>query len=82
LRAQSSSDQVANYRSATAEQVVDLESLDEPGRTERERAGSLARALTPVAIRVWTKDGPSHVYLRNDNAWRYALQAAKSSITV
>lgn len=41
-----------------------------------------SKALTPVAIRVWTKDGPSHVYVRNDGAWRYALQAAKTSITV
>lgn len=41
-----------------------------------------SKALTPVAVRVWTEDGPAHVYTAGDKAWRYALQAAKSSITV
>ena len=41
-----------------------------------------SKALTPIAIRVWTKGGASHVYTGDDNAWLYALQAAKTSITV
>jgi hypothetical protein len=41
-----------------------------------------SKALTPIAIRAWTKGGASHVYTRDDNAWLYALQAAKTSITV
>jgi hypothetical protein len=40
------------------------------------------KALTPVAIKVWTDGGPSHVYVRTSKAWLYALQAAKASITV
>jgi Lipoxygenase len=42
-----------------------------------------SKALTPIAIRVWTKDDPPpRVYTPDDNAWLYALQAAKTSITV
>jgi hypothetical protein len=41
-----------------------------------------SKALTPIAIRAWTKGGTSHVYTADDNAWLYALQAAKTSITV
>ena len=41
-----------------------------------------SKALTPIAIKAWTERGPSHVYVRDDNAWLYALQAAKTSITV
>ena len=41
-----------------------------------------SKALTPVWIKVWTEHGPSHAYTREDNAWLYALQAAKASITV
>jgi hypothetical protein len=41
-----------------------------------------SKALTPIAIRAWTKGGASHVYTGDDNAWLYALQAAKTSITV
>ena len=41
-----------------------------------------SKALTPIAIRVWTKGGASHVYTADDAAWLYALQAAKTSITV
>jgi Lipoxygenase len=40
------------------------------------------KALTPVAIKVWTDGGASHVYVRKSKAWLYALQAAKASITV
>ncbi|HEU5372097.1 MAG TPA: lipoxygenase family protein [Gaiellaceae bacterium] len=41
-----------------------------------------SKELTPIAIRAWTKGGASHVYTGGDNAWLYALQAAKASITV
>ena len=41
------------------------------------------KALTPIAIRVWTKGGGQpRVYTGDDPAWLYALQAAKTSITV
>ncbi len=41
-----------------------------------------SKALTPIAIRVWTGDQPPRIYTGGDNAWLYALQAAKTSITV
>jgi hypothetical protein len=41
-----------------------------------------SKRLTPVAIEVSTEGGPLHVYTSRDHAWRYALQAAKASITV
>jgi hypothetical protein len=41
------------------------------------------KALTPIAITVATTDGlPARVYTGESNAWCYALQAAKTSITV
>jgi Lipoxygenase len=40
------------------------------------------KALTPIAIEVWTKGRLVHVYTGGDRAWLYALQAAKTSITV
>jgi hypothetical protein len=41
-----------------------------------------SKALTPIAIRVWTGDQAPRIYTEGDNAWLYALQAAKTSITV
>jgi hypothetical protein len=41
-----------------------------------------SRALTPVAILVWTKGVSPQNYVSGDNAWLWALQAAKASITV
>ena len=41
-----------------------------------------SKALTPIAIRVWTNGQPPRVFTGRDNAWLYALQAAKTSITV
>jgi hypothetical protein len=41
-----------------------------------------SKQLTPVAIRVWTKGVAPLVYRSGDNAWLWALQAAKTSVTV
>lgn len=41
-----------------------------------------SKELTPVAIQVWTKGVSPRVYVSKDNAWLWALQAAKTSITV
>ena len=40
------------------------------------------KTLTPFGISLMTSDGKRHVYKYGDNAWLYALQAAKTSITV
>ncbi|MGN6797696.1 MAG: lipoxygenase family protein [Gaiellaceae bacterium] len=53
-----------------------------PGTVTLLRQNEDSKALTPIAIRVWTKGGSSHVYTGDDSAWLYALQAAKTSITV
>jgi Lipoxygenase len=41
-----------------------------------------SKALTPVSIQVWTKGVSPQNYVRSDKAWLWALQAAKTSITV
>lgn len=41
-----------------------------------------SKALTPVLIQVSTKDGSTQTYRSTDDAWLYALQAVKTSITV
>jgi hypothetical protein len=41
-----------------------------------------SKQLVPVSIRVWTKGVSPRVYRTGDNAWLWALQAAKTSITV
>jgi len=41
-----------------------------------------SKALTPIAIQVSTTGGLKQTFLPTDNAWLYALQAAKTSITV
>lgn len=41
-----------------------------------------SKALTPFAVQVILKDGTTHAYSSSDNAWIWALQAAKTSITV
>jgi Lipoxygenase len=43
-----------------------------------------SKSLTPIAILVSDPAGDSHaqIYLRTDSAWLYALQAAKTAITV
>jgi Lipoxygenase len=41
-----------------------------------------SKALTPIAIRVWSHGQPARVFTARDGAWLYALQAAKTSITV
>jgi hypothetical protein len=53
-----------------------------PGTVTVLKQDPTTKALTPIAIRAWTKGGPSQVYTAGDNAWLYALQAAKTSITV
>jgi hypothetical protein len=41
------------------------------------------KAITPLAIRVaGYEDAGAQIYTRRDNAWLYALQAAKTSVTV
>ena len=40
------------------------------------------KTLTPFGISLMTSDGKRRVYKVGDNAWLYALQAAKTSITV
>jgi len=39
-------------------------------------------AIVPFAVRVTGPDGAPHHFVPSDNAWLYALQAAKTSITV
>jgi hypothetical protein len=41
-----------------------------------------SKELTPVSIEVWTKGVSPRLYGSKDNAWLWALQAAKTSITV
>lgn len=41
-----------------------------------------SKELTPVSIQVWTKGVSPRLYGSKDNAWLWALQAAKTSITV
>jgi len=41
-----------------------------------------SKDLTPVAIALLTNDGKTRIYQYSDNNWIYALQAAKTSITV
>jgi hypothetical protein len=60
-----------------------------PGGADRFAPGSITlltqdaqtKALTPVLIKLFTADA-SRVYRKGDAAWIYALQAAKTSITV
>jgi Lipoxygenase len=53
-----------------------------PGTVTVLKQDPQTKALTPIAIRVWTDGGQSRVYTGDDNAWLWALQAAKTSITV
>jgi hypothetical protein len=60
------------------------------GEKERFTPGALTilkqdpatKQLAPVAIKVMTTGGTSYAYKPGDAAWLYALQAAKTSITV
>ena len=54
-----------------------------PGTVTVLKQDPTSKALTPIAITVATTDGlPARVYTGDSNAWCYALQAAKTSITV
>ena len=54
-----------------------------PGTVTLLRQDPESKPLTPIAIAVSTTDGrPPRVYTGEDKAWLYALQAAKTSITV
>jgi hypothetical protein len=54
-----------------------------PGTVTVLKQDPQSKALTPIAIAISTTDGlPARVYTGGDNAWCYALQAAKTSITV
>ena len=54
-----------------------------PGTVTVLRQDPKTKALTPIAITVSTNDGvPPRVYTADADAWLYALQAAKTSITV
>ena len=53
-----------------------------PGTVTVLRQDPESKALTPIAIAVSTGDDPPRVYTGRDAAWLYALQAAKTSITV
>ncbi len=69
--------------------VVDSYTPPIPGSAVRFAPGCLvlltqdpqSKALTPVVIKLYTADA-SRVYPKGDDAWIYALQAAKTSITV
>jgi len=41
-----------------------------------------SKELTPISVQVWTKGVSPRLYGRSDNAWLWALQAAKTSVTV
>jgi hypothetical protein len=71
--------------------IENLKSSTAPDGTTRFAPGSITlltqdaqtKALTPVAIKLFSgDDGTTRVYTKGDNAWIYALQAAKASITV
>jgi hypothetical protein len=54
-----------------------------PGTVTVLKQDPTSKALTPIAISVSTTDRqPPRIYTGADNAWCYALQAAKTSITV
>ncbi len=53
-----------------------------PGTVTVLKQDPQSKALTPVLIEVSTTDGRRQAYRAGDKAWLYALQAAKTSITV
>ncbi|MFZ0376940.1 MAG: hypothetical protein WCD11_37180 [Solirubrobacteraceae bacterium] len=53
-----------------------------PGSLTVLKQDPVSKALTPIAIQLSTHDSRRYTYLPTDNAWLYALQAAKTSITV
>jgi len=70
--------------------LAEVESFTPPGSKVRFTPGSItlltqdaqSKALTPVSIKLFTANGTTRVYRKADNAWIYALQVAKTSITV
>jgi hypothetical protein len=53
-----------------------------PGTVTVLKQDPQSKALTPVLIEVSTKDGRRQAYRAGDKTWLWALQAAKTSITV
>ena len=53
-----------------------------PGTVTLLKQDPQTKALTPVTIQISTAGSPTRVYRNRDPAWLYALQAAKTSITV
>lgn len=53
-----------------------------PGTITLLKQDPQTKALTPVMIQISTAGRPTRVYRNGDPAWLYALQAAKTSITV
>jgi hypothetical protein len=53
-----------------------------PGTVTVLKQDPQSKALTPIAIQISTSGSPPRVYRSVDSAWLYALQAAKTSITV
>jgi hypothetical protein len=63
--------------------AVDGSTRFAPGTVTMLKQDPGTKALTPIAITVATTDGHApRVYTGEDDAWLYALQAAKTSITV
>jgi Lipoxygenase len=69
---------------ALEHQSVDQETRFTPGTITLLQQDPQSKALTPIAIRVAGDGGGSaaRIYRSSDPAWLYALQAAKTSITV
>jgi Lipoxygenase len=65
-------------------QSVDHETRFTPGTITLLQQDPQSKALTPIAIRVAAggDGGAARIYLSSNPAWLYALQAAKTSITV
>jgi hypothetical protein len=53
-----------------------------PGTLTLLKQDATSKALTPFGIQLMTSDGKTRVYKYSDQAWLYALQAVKTSITV
>jgi hypothetical protein len=70
--------------------LTSVGSFTAPDKTTRFTPGTLTvlkqdrthKTLTPFGISLMTSDGTRRVYNYGDNAWLYALQAVKTSITV
>jgi hypothetical protein len=53
-----------------------------PGTYTLLRQDPVHKKLTPILVEVASAYGPNYTYQSRDNAWLWALQAAKTSITV